>query len=1262
MKIKRRSCIQCNLPVVIGRNYCRQHLNQRGCVICRRRLQDGLFATSDHVCNACVRKRQSFNRIVQGGGGQKSVNSTFLKCSIDSTNDVLDPLIFIQSVSTKIDAILREGLAVHSNLKWYLTVEVTFERITEDGPQTILSRFANPLAILLRPDEIDHQLDDAASTIMGRIEDFIQLGSGWSLHKINEAQVCFASFNPIGGSSYIATPRHLASTKGIINVRNTDNRCFLYAILAQLYPVAENTERASKYMKHLSKLNVTGITFPMTVQQIDKFEKLNPDISINVLHLDQEKSIVPLFTTKCRGRKYQVNLLLLSQNCARKNGKVVPDRDGTIVLTHYTLIKNLSKLFSTRTASKAKTFVCTYCLHRYTRQDLLDKHLPDCSIHKACAITFPSHHPKCKKQKEQEFCALEQMEIDPDEHEAIEQAAAFHERRLPENILTYKDIKKEFPVPFVIYADFESFIVNDTHEPSGFCALRVSSINYMNNEEAYVYSGPNVMQNFYEHIIKERDVINAILERNMPIDHLSCEQQQAYDNAIACKSCNKQFVENNHKVRHHNHVTGKFLGATCNNCNLQLKFRKGGRRDGTMDQGEKKYDYFIPVICHNMRNYDGHLIISHLEKKYAASEINVLASSTEKYIAFQIGQLRFLDSLQFLNASLDSLVSCMKKDGTDKFVHTKRHFPNDTKFALVCEKGLFPYEHMNGIEKFEETSLPPIEKFYSKLTEEGVSATEYSRAQLIWDEFNILSMHEYHDLYLKTDVLLLADIFENFRRVTMENYKLDAAHFYTLPGLSMSACLKYTNVQLELFTEPDQLLFVERGIRGGVSTINNRYSKANNPYVAGYNPDEPTKYIMYLDANNLYGCAMTESLPTGNFRFEDVENFDIDSMCTDENVGYILEVDLLYPKHLHDSHNNFPLAPETLHVSAEMHSAYAKELLEKLDRKVGKTSKLIPNLMNKERYVVHYKNLQFYMKMGLIVTKIHRVMSFTQSPWLAKYIEFNTEKRRLATTSFEKDFYKLLSNAVFGKLMQNLRLQISCKLVTDTISAERYIAQPTFDSFNIINDDVTMIKMNKAKIYWDKPTYAGFCVLELSKLHMYKFHYEYIAQRYGSNAKLLFTDTDSLCYELTTKDAYEDMRNDLHLYDTSAYPKDHPNYSVANCKKIGKFKDECDGIAPVEFVGLRPKMYSLLLPDTMQKATAKGVKRSYAKKYLKHEEYRKCLFDECSTTASFHTIRSKNHQLRTENVIKEALSPFDDKRYLVKGTSDTLAYGHYKIM
>ena len=339
-------------------------------------------------------------------------------------------------------------------------------------------------------------------------------------------------------------------------------------------------------------------------------------------------------------------------------------------------------------------------------------------------------------------------------------------------------------------------------------------------------------------------------------------------------------------------------------------------------------------------------------KQFAAQDITVIASNSEKYISFQVANLRFIDSLQFLSESLDSLVGNLKKDGDEKFIHTRRHFP-DERFELVTRKGVYPYEWMSDSSKFLACSLPPKDDFYSSLSESSISDDDYAHAQRVWRAFRMDTLQQYHDLYLTTDVLLLADVFEEFRRMALDHYKLDPAHFMTAPGLSFQACLKMTGVRLELFTNIDQLLFVEKGIRGGTSYIANRLGVGNNDYV-GRDVTMPTTHIAYLDANNLYGWAMSQPLPTGEFRFwsdEQVASLterQILNRSVDADKGLILEVDLVYPYRLHDDHNDYPLAVERVELSPEMLSPVAAELLGQLGHKYVKCEQTCPELVQQE--------------------------------------------------------------------------------------------------------------------------------------------------------------------------------------------------------------------------------------------------------------------------------------------------------------------------
>ena len=284
-----------------------------------------------------------------------------------------------------------------------------------------------------------------------------------------------------------------------------------------------------------------------------------------------------------------------------------------------------------------------------------------------------------------------------------------------------------------------------------------------------------------------------------------------------------------------------------------------------------------------------------------------------------------------MSSSLDSLVNNLARGGHE-FWSLESY--NNHQCELLFHKGVYPYKCMDSWDRFEEAKLPGIERFYSNLNMSGISDSDYEHAFRVWREVRIRNMGEYHDLYLRTDVVLLADVFESFRRVCFENYGLDPSHFYTVPGLAWKACLKQMGVSLKLLLEPHMLLMFERGIRGGITESMHRWAAANNPYMGSkYHPSKPTKYLQYLDANNLYGWAMSQPLPTGEFRWVEFGNRNpktiVEELVVKRDYGYLLEVDIRYPKELHDYHNDLPF------MCAKM--------------KIGGVEKLVPNLYYKRK-------------------------------------------------------------------------------------------------------------------------------------------------------------------------------------------------------------------------------------------------------------------------------------------------------------------------
>ena len=430
----------------------------------------------------------------------------------------------------------------------------------------------------------------------------------------------------------------------------------------------------------------------------------------------------------------------------------------------------------------------------------------------------------------------------------------------------------------------------------------------------------------------------------------------------------------------------------------------------------------------------------------------------------------------------------------------------------------------------------------------------------------------------------------------------------------------------------------------------------------------PKLYIIYLDANNLYGHAMIQNLPLGDYKWANWINEDFIKNYKDGSKGYMVKCDLHYPKHLHDLHNNYPLAVESRKISKRELSNYQLNQIKTHNEKHNdKIKKLVPTLYDKKEYICHISNLQYYIKKGLVLTKIHSSVEFDQSKWLKTYIDFNTNMRTKSKNDFEKDLYKLMNNAVFGKTMENVRGRVNITLHSENEKLkDKHIAKPQYVTSKTFGENLIAIQMQLPKVILNKPIAVGACILDLSKLHMYQFHYDYILDKYKDKAKLLFTDTDSLCYHIETEDVYQDMHNDAHLFDRSGYNMDgFRSQDNMNKKVIGKFKDETDGVPIVEFVGLRSKMYSIKLKGDKEKKVGKGIKKSALKRYVKHEDYKRCILDSGKTNqrqlVSFNNFRSINHEIGMYRYTKVGLSCSNDKQYLLDDGINSYSYGHYKI-
>ena len=1023
--------------------------------------------------------------------------------------------------------------------------------------------------------------------------------SNWRFQKVERVEI---QTDEMRVGKYIPLPDFLAVKKAIINMRNeNDEECLKWCIGRSQHLVERNAERITSLLRRqCEEFDWNGISFPVGWKDIDRFER-NNDISVNVLGL-VGKDIVTLRKTK-----------------EKKERHVILFKLQTSKTSHFALVKNLNRLwFGVDSKHRSQRQVCDGCLNSFASEKSFQQH--------------------------QEFCV----------HDGVRAV-------LPpaDSTMEFRKIGAATEVPFVIFADFESilkpvsfFIGEKTrqiqqHIPCSFCFFPVSRIGiefspvlFRGNE------GDDVGKIFLEKLMKQvkfilTEIRRPLINKNWKRIIWEKGEQEKFLAAEVCWLCEKT-VEENDKVADHCHLTGRFRGAAHNFCNLQAQVPN-----------------FTPVFIHNLDGYDSHLFIKTLGNEFG--EIHAIPNNEEKYVSFSLKfawdkyvnekgeekdlkhEIRFVDSLKFMNSSLANLV---KNLGKNELRNLKRFFPDDVE--LLSRKGVYPYEYMTSFEKFAETELPPKSAFFSQLNGEGISDEDFSHAQNVWGKFCTTNLGDYHDLYLKTDVLLLADVIENFRQVLLENYHLDPAWFLTAPSFFWAAMLKMTQVELELICEGNMEMFrfFERQIRGGVASVFRRFSQANNKFQEDFNPEKPSKFIVYLDANSLYPTAMMQALPVGNFQWMSksaLQNWE--RIVNSENTGCTLEVDLEYPRNLHDFHDDFPLAPELLETNG--------------------FQKLIPNLRDKYKMVLDGRSLQLFLSLGMKLKKLHRGIQFRKEAFMKPFIEHNTKLRTAAKNDFEKELFKLASNAVYGKTMENVRNRIDMKLVNDRQKKANLVKKINFKHATHFGEKLAAVHMRKTKVVLNKPIFCGAAILDLSKIHMFHFHYNYVKKKWDK-VQVLYTDTDSLILEIETDDFFQDTAPDVEVwFDTSGIPKTHfsvkDGFPVGKNKKVlGKFKDEAGGKIIREFVGLRPKCYSIQIEEAKSIKKAKGTKKNVTKS-LTHQDFKDVLFGKDFPPLENVSLRSHFHEIFTETIRKVALSAEDDKRVVQKDGVATLALGHWRL-
>lgn len=1094
---------------------------------------------------------------------------------------------------------------------------------------------------------VQKQLSTFASDARNRLDALENQGSGYNMRYVTAVALHLTKKDFAGGAGMKNPDMFVSSLSEAEKSAVLDVECHikdgcLFSAVAQAYLPTdiEDRELRREQTKHfISKyMNVGGIRTPVLLSQLSKFERRNSgdlDFGINVYmkgrrsdHGDfagcmaEKKSQTAFFffpvavSKRLKTCRKVVNLLLVRH----------PEDERKM---HFMYIKDLDRLLNIRCTQTT----CSNCLQNVGKSSL-QNHLRLCMEHDAQTIKMPvndedGNPPRLEFAPGRRrflnpiigFCDFECINVELDEEEHLANSTEFEEHVSGTGVFCHQ-------------------------KPIMYTLLFITDQGRVLLEKHCSAESDDIMKRFYTDLKESWMSLFPLLNDRANVrPDLTSEELDDFYNASRCWICEKpfdnardKFGNYDGKVLDHAHSSiqgGRYLGAAHRSCNLQ-----------------RRHQSKIPIFIHNLANYDGMFLINAFADEEISKSwtISGIPHNTEKFRCLTVGKFQFLDSLHFLSSSLSKLVDDLVADGhtfpiLDQFQHKRL---NGTMHKnLLTRKSSYPYDYATSLQVLNSSQYPDYVHFYSKLSEDNISLELWEHGKSVYEQAGCDNLHDYTRLYNRLDVYLLAEVLANFRNHTYAEFRLDVSQFLSSPHLAFNIMLLQNQTPIELVTDVDMHLMTEKGLRGGVTHAALRHVKLEEPY------DEQTAdTLLYTDCVNLYGCAMKEKLPIGEYTWlsqEEIASRDWTRHSDDDDYGYIVECDLEYPAYLHDFHNSLPLAPEQCEINYAMLSEYSK-MCYKQSRansyKRHKTFKLCSTFLDKENYVVHSKNLSTYLRLGMTLKNVKRAIRFRQRAFLKDYIDLMTKKRQSATSKFGKSFYKLLINSIYGKLVQNVRKQMSCNFVQSEASLHRALKNPCFQHFRIIGEKAAVFFNRKRIIKMNKPYIAGFSVLDISKNHMFELFYDHIKLA-APKAEVVLTDTDSLLITVPnmTKDRFLDScRN---VFDFSNYPRDHPRFDESKKMIPGYLKDENGSKPLVEVVALKAKVYAIRTADDRVEKRCKGVSTRIVERDFTMQTYLTCLSQVSTLRATSTKLRCKNFTIDMITSRKIGLSTGDDKRFLV---------------
>ena len=952
--------------------------------------------------------------------------------------------------------------------------------------------------------------------------DVEQEGSGWSFESAEFIKLAVVKIDGHSMGMHIDFKPTSDQGKSLkvqnkytTNVKSQDEKCSLYNIVLSVFKeeLKHLTYKQRTEPEHLqpflSRINTRGVTFPVAEEDLALLEHRNTslNIAINVWRFCSTKHIEPFFISKnCKRGRVQCDMLLLHGQSGKGEN-----------VDHLIHIKDKAALFRGQTNNsmqKKLSFICGVCqLFRTDSEKKIELHFKKCRDPEYIKKSYVGN-------QECDAPVGNEMKLPPGDKSETPVLRMFidfetlHEQKSKTDcekcVKKLEQAEARDDVEITCPHENKKLSYVRTHLPA-VCFYMLVLDSEGNKVYDKYHSGLDSASFFIETLLEKENYFTKIIRTNKKII-FTPEDEDKFIACSRCENCGKGFGDERSKVKDHDHLTGLYRSCLCSRCNL-----------------EKKNLLSIPVYCHNLRGFDSHLIIKAIDKR--VKRFNVISRNEEQIISMQIGKYRFIDTMSFMPSSLSNLVNLLKDKDESKFVQTRRFAGKN--FELFTEKGVFPYEYLTSVEKLEDQKLPAQKDFYSHLKQSGISEVEYTKAQNVWKRLNCNNLGSYMEAYCKSDVHLLADVWKNFCGEVFTHFQIQPEAMYvSLPGFAFDSFKKKiwqdNNTRIKLVDESNKQFHedITKGIRGGLCQVNQKVAfdsameeqilKHGTPgeldewaknrehlrhMAEGMSKDGSTletkkclkkkcsfsrwgesdtcvlhaeRCIVALDFNNLYGHAMTQSMPLDNFtRMADDELNKhqllmgrttrkmkiVSDYRKESNEGFIFVSRLEFSKKAQKKLLAYPCVPEKLVVDEDMLSKGQRAVWKKLfssDYSSSTSKKMVGSFSAKQNYTSHYRLLAFYASLGVKVTLI-RGYKFRQEKFIKSYVEFCAHRRSQTTNNSDKKLWKDMANIIFGKFIEDVRKRVNITYITDWNRMSKLLKYRTLSMPKIVNEDLVQV-------------------------------------------------------------------------------------------------------------------------------------------------------------------------------------------------------------